>query len=93
MTPDQLAAQATAILADLIAIDTTSRESNLDLIAYVERHLGQIGVTGRRVFNAEGTKANLYATIGRWSPAVSSCRDIATSCRSMDRIGPAIPGG
>ena len=68
MTPDQLAAQTTAILADLIAIDTTSRESNLDLIAYVERHLGQIGVTGRRVFNAEGTKANLYATIGPVEP-------------------------
>ncbi|KTT72139.1 acetylornithine deacetylase [Sphingomonas sanguinis] len=68
MTPDQLAAQATAILADLIAIDTTSRESNLDLIAYVERHLAQIGVTGRRVFNAEGTKANLYATIGPVEP-------------------------
>ena len=64
MTPDQLATQATAILADLIAIDTTSRESNLALIAYVERHLGGIGVTGRRVFNDDGRKANLYATVG-----------------------------
>ena len=68
MTPDQLSAQATAILADLIAIDTTSRESNLDLIAYVERHLAGFGVTGRRVFNAEGTKANLYATVGPMEP-------------------------
>ncbi|MET3437594.1 acetylornithine deacetylase [Sphingomonas sp. 1185] len=67
MTPDRLAADATAILADLIAIDTTSRESNLDLIAYVERHLAGFGATGRRVFNDEGTKANLYASIG---PAV-----------------------
>ena len=48
MTPDQLSAQATTILADLIAIDTTSRESNLALIEYVERHLDGIGVTGRR---------------------------------------------
>ena len=68
MTPDRLAADATAILADLIAIDTTSRESNLDLIAYVERHLAGFGVTGRRVFNDEGTKANLYASIGPAEP-------------------------
>ncbi|MDT9071324.1 hypothetical protein RSW38_24645, partial [Escherichia coli] len=64
MTPDRLTADAIAILADLIAIDTTSRESNLDLIAYVERHLAGIGVTGRRVANDDGTKANFYGTIG-----------------------------
>lgn len=68
MTPEHLAADATAILADLIAIDTTSRESNLELIAYVERHLSGIGVTGRRVFNADGSKANLYATVGPMEP-------------------------
>ncbi|NEL41761.1 MAG: acetylornithine deacetylase, partial [Xanthomonas perforans] len=68
MTPDQLSAQATAILADLIAIDTTSRESNLALIEYVERHLDGIGVTGRRVFNDDGRKANFYATVGPMEP-------------------------
>jgi acetylornithine deacetylase len=68
MTPEHLAADATAILADLIAIDTTSRESNLELIEYVERHLGRIGVAGRRVFNADGRKANLYATVGPMEP-------------------------
>ena len=68
MTPEHLAADATAILADLIAIDTTSRESNLELIEYVERHLGRIGVTGRRVFNTDGRKANLYATVGPMEP-------------------------
>ncbi|WP_322964202.1 acetylornithine deacetylase [Sphingomonas fuzhouensis] len=68
MTPEHLAADATAILSDLIAIDTTSRESNLDLIAYVERHLAGIGVTGRRVLNADGSKANLYATVGPMVP-------------------------
>lgn len=68
MTPEHLAAEATAILADLIAIDTTSRESNLALIDYVERHLGGFGVAGRRVFNADGSKANLYATVGPMEP-------------------------
>lgn len=68
MTPEHLAAEATAILADLIAIDTTSRESNLALIEYVERHLGGFGVAGRRVFNADGSKANLYATVGPLEP-------------------------
>ncbi|NEL74500.1 MAG: M20/M25/M40 family metallo-hydrolase, partial [Xanthomonas perforans] len=69
MTPEHLAAEATAILADLIAIDTTSRESNLALIDYVERHLGGFGVAGRRVFNADGSKANLYATVGPLEPS------------------------
>lgn len=68
MTPEHLAAEATAILADLIAIDTTSRKSNLALIDYVERHLGGFGVAGRRVFNADGSKANLYATVGPMEP-------------------------
>ncbi|MET4895553.1 acetylornithine deacetylase [Sphingomonadaceae bacterium jetA1] len=68
MTPERLAADATAILADLVAFDTTSRDSNLALIGYVEQRLAAVGVTGRRVANADGTKANLYATIG---PAVA----------------------
>lgn len=55
------------ILARLIAFDTTSRNSNLALIAWVEDFLRQRGVASHRVSNADGTKANLYALIG---PAV-----------------------
>ncbi|WP_353175127.1 acetylornithine deacetylase [Salinisphaera sp. T5B8] len=51
-------------LAQLIAFDTTSARSNLALIDYVERHLACHGVDCRRVANAQGDKANLYATIG-----------------------------
>ena len=61
---ESLAARATEVLAKLVAFDTTSRNSNLELIAYVEAELGRLGVTGRRVPNAEGTKANLFATLG-----------------------------
>lgn len=52
------------ILTRLIAFDTTSRNSNLELIAWVEDFLHQRGIVSRRVANADGTKSNLYATIG-----------------------------
>jgi len=52
------------VLARLIAFDTTSRNSNLALITWVEDYLSARGVAARRVANADGTKANLYATIG-----------------------------
>ncbi len=52
------------ILTRLIAFDTTSRNSNLELIAWVEDFLNQRGIASRRVANADGTKANLFASIG-----------------------------
>jgi acetylornithine deacetylase len=52
------------ILARLIAFDTTSRNSNLALIDWVEDFLGKRGISSHRVTNADGTKANLYALIG-----------------------------
>lgn len=52
------------ILARLVAFDTTSRGSNLALISYVEDMLSAQGIASHRVMNADGTKANLYATIG-----------------------------
>ncbi|KIN73323.1 acetylornithine deacetylase [Sulfitobacter guttiformis] len=52
------------ILAQLIAFDTTSRNSNLPLIEYIERYLDSYSVSSRRVYDATGLKANLFATIG-----------------------------
>lgn len=52
------------ILAQLVAFDTTSRNSNLPLIEYVETYLAGYGVQSRRVYDADGQKANLWATIG-----------------------------
>lgn len=52
------------ILAQLVAFDTTSRNSNLALIEWVEGLLGARGIESRRVSNADGTKSNLYAFIG-----------------------------
>jgi acetylornithine deacetylase len=59
-----LDARAIDMLAKLVAFDTTSRRSNLELIGFVEHYLSGFGISSRRVPNADGGKANLYATIG-----------------------------
>jgi len=53
-----------AMIERLIAFDTTSRNSNLELIHYVRDYLAGLGVTAELVHDAEGRKANLYATLG-----------------------------
>jgi acetylornithine deacetylase len=59
------AGAAEAILKRLIAFDTTSAKSNLDLIAFVEDYLQGEGVESVRVPAPDGQpKACLYATIG-----------------------------
>ena len=59
-----LLSSARDILKTLIAFDTTSRNSNLELIAWVEDYLSQRGISSTRVVNADASKANLYATVG-----------------------------
>ena len=55
---------ARGLLGRLVAFDTTSHLSNLDLIRFVETYLDAHGVSARLQFNAEATKANLTASIG-----------------------------
>jgi len=52
------------ILDDLIAFPTISRDSNLDLITYIESHFARLGISSTLVHSADGRKANLWATIG-----------------------------
>jgi len=52
------------ILARLVGFDTTSAESNLDLIAYVRDYLEGHGISSTLVPNEDGKKACLFATIG-----------------------------
>ena len=52
------------LIKTLIAFDTTSRESNLELIAFIQEYLTGHRVESMLVHNEDGTKANLYATIG-----------------------------
>ena len=48
----------------LIAFDSTSYRSNLDLIYFIRDYLAEYDIDSALVFNHEKTKANLYATIG-----------------------------
>jgi acetylornithine deacetylase len=52
-------------LKRLVAFDTTSRNSNLELIHYIREYLDGFGVRSTLVPNEKGTKANLFASIGR----------------------------
>jgi acetylornithine deacetylase len=56
------------MLARLVAFPTVSDVSNLDLIHFVREYLAALGVESRIVPSADGTKANLWATIGPDAP-------------------------
>ncbi len=52
------------LIQDLVRINTVSRNSNLALIHLVRDRLLKIGVKSRLTYNADKTKANLFATLG-----------------------------
>ena len=52
------------ILDSLVGFDTTSRNSNLPLIDWVESYLDRCGVAYERIPDQDGVKANIWATIG-----------------------------
>ena len=51
-------------LRDLIGFDTTSRNSNLELIDYVREYLASHGVESHLNYDDAKCKANLFATLG-----------------------------
>ncbi|MBN3561442.1 acetylornithine deacetylase [Aliamphritea spongicola] len=51
------------LLQDLISFDTTSCNSNLELMAYVQSYLNEQGVQSQLIYDEAGGKANLYATV------------------------------
>ncbi len=53
-----------AVIGDLIGFPTVSRDSNRELLRYVEDLLAANGVHSEILWNAERTKGNLWATIG-----------------------------
>ena len=57
-------AQVTDLLAQLIAFDTTSRNSNLDLIGWIEAQIEPLGAQSVRIENSMGDKTNLWARFG-----------------------------
>ena len=58
------AATGQEMLERLVAFDTTSRNSNLDLIAYGQEMLQKAGATTRLTYDGDKRKANLFATLG-----------------------------
>lgn len=52
------------LIKQLVAFDTTSRNSNLDLIHFIQDYLTKLGIEAKLVFDESGKKANLFATIG-----------------------------
>jgi acetylornithine deacetylase len=57
-----------AMLATLVAVDTTSRNSNLPLVRIIGRYLEEHGVPYRLSHDESGTKANIHAVIGTPGP-------------------------
>ncbi|MBX3493211.1 MAG: acetylornithine deacetylase [Parvibaculum sp.] len=52
------------MIETLVSFDTTSHLSNLALVEFVENYLASHGIAAQRVTNEDGTKANLFATLG-----------------------------
>ena len=60
----QPSAGALEMIRQLIAFDTTSRNSNLELIHFVRDYLAGLGVESELIQGDDKEKANLYATLG-----------------------------
>ena len=55
-----------ALLDRLVAFPTISRDSNLDLVDWVEGYLASHGISAHRHWNDDRTKAALFAHVGPW---------------------------
>jgi acetylornithine deacetylase len=64
-----ISSQALELAQTLVRMNTVSDNSNLPLIHFIRDELLKLGVKSRLTFNAEKTKANLFATLGEGKPA------------------------
>ena len=70
MTSDpRPSSHALQLIQTLVQMNTVSHNSNLALIHFVRDEMQKIGVASRLTFNADKTKANLFATLGEGKPA------------------------
>ena len=69
MQANPLSPRALELAQTLVRMNTVSVNSNLELIHFVRDELQKLGVASRLTFNAEKTKANLFATLGEGKPA------------------------
>ncbi|MDA8739747.1 acetylornithine deacetylase [Rhodobacteraceae bacterium] len=52
------------LMRKLVSFPTVSRDSNLDLVAWVEAYLADHNITSHRHYNEAGDKASLFAHVG-----------------------------
>jgi len=67
--PHALSSHALEMAQTLVRMNTVSANSNLALIDFAREHLQGLGVRSRLTWNADRTKANLFATLGEDKPA------------------------
>ncbi|WP_029414005.1 acetylornithine deacetylase [Acidovorax radicis] len=65
----KLSPHALELAQTLVRMNTVSDQSNLELIHFIRDHLARLGVKSRLTFNADKTKANLFATLGEGKSA------------------------
>jgi len=63
------APRALELARTLVGFNTVSANSNLALIHCIRDELARLGVKSRLSYNADRTKANLFATLGEGKPA------------------------
>ncbi|WP_405166647.1 acetylornithine deacetylase [Nocardia sp. NBC_01499] len=61
---DDLYSHMLAILERLVGFDTTSSNSNIELVHYVQELISENGISSQLYWNEEHTKASLVATAG-----------------------------
>ena len=69
LTTPVVSSRTLELAQTLVRINTVSANSNLPLIHLVRDELARLGVASRLTFNADKTKANLFATLGEGKPA------------------------
>ncbi len=69
METKTLSPRSLELAQTLVRMNTVSANSNLALIHFVRDELQKLGVASRLTFNADRTKANLFATLGEGKPA------------------------
>ncbi len=69
LTRNAVSPRALELAQAMVRMNTVSANSNLQLIHLIRDELARLGVASRLTFNAEKTKANLFATLGEGKPA------------------------
>jgi acetylornithine deacetylase len=64
MSQHVLSPRSLELAQTLVRMNTVSAHSNLELIDFARDHLAGLGIRSRLTYNADKTKANLFATLG-----------------------------